>query len=855
MGSISIVRASAGSGKTYLLAVEYIAAAMRHPAAYRSILAVTFTNKATAEMKRRILWELSKLAQGDRGGFFDSIAERTGYCATEIQARAATTLSAIVRDYSSFSVSTIDKFFQRIVRSFFRELGLDLHYKIEINNNETLAEAVDSIIEKSHFDEQLSRKINRIVVEELDAGHRVDPHGAIEKLSRSILNEQYSVTTTADELIEQTFDELKDQYQTATTLLRQKADEACRLIDNAGLSVEDFKSKSSGFAAYFYKVSRSRGGEIPQYGANFEKAATSQDPEQLATKATLDRVRPILTELMDLTAEVMQIYDGTLKLRRTFETIAKSYSRYMVLRHLREEFSSILAARGQLSLSDTSSLIASIIDGADVPFIFERLGSRYSTIFIDEFQDTSLGQWEGFLPLLHEAIAKCDHRCVMLIGDIKQAIYRFRGGDWRLLGGVADSEFEGFIDESRSLTTSWRSERQIVEFNNAVMRQVVDQADAVVDKFLGDQPTDLRDILKSAYADMEQSIPQGKSDGGYVEVFRGDNEPTLQWMVDRVHDIATRHSLCQTAILVRKASEGEMVASALIQAGINIISDEVLTIGSSPTARFIVDLMRYASDAQPLTLASINRYLKRGFTQELTEQEREFILSLRSITSIEAFENIIRYFDLHEREPFYLQSIYNTLYTYCKEESTDINSFVEAWDKSLSANKVALPQIDNAVRILTIHKAKGLEFDAVIVPFFSWGLFPYPSTTIWANSQIDPYDRFNPLPINYSSSLSDTIFSDHYYEQGISSVVDNINLIYVALTRAKSEMYLGLSETPSARTTGALLGNAVEQYLGDKISMGTTKIPTDKKTEDKHRIIFFDRFESYTAPELTIIEQ
>lgn len=828
---------------------------MRHPTAYRSILAVTFTNKATAEMKRRILVELSALARGERGSFFDSVSQRTSYSAADIQHRAAATLAAILRDYSSFAISTIDKFFQRIVRSFFRELGLDLHYQIEIDSKETLGEAIDSLIDRSHTDEQLTKKINRIVVEELDAGHRVDPHNALAAIGGAILSENYAPSTTDDATIEATFESLHQQCQTAAAVLRKMAKKACQLIDDAGLTVDDFKWKNKGVASYFYKLSAANSSEIPSYNSYFKKAADSGDEAEYAPKTTIEKVRPILPELMSLTAEIMEFYNSSLSLRRTYEAIAGSYSRYMLLRHLREEFSSLLASRGQLSLSETSRLISSIIDGAEVPFIFERLGNRYSTIFIDEFQDTSPSQWNGFLPLLHEAISTCDERCVMLIGDIKQAIYRFRGGDWRLLGGAADAEFEGSTQMSQSLTTSWRSDRKIVEFNNAVMRLVVDAADNRISELLDSAQIDtdhLRPILQDAYRDLEQTLPPNKPDGGYVELYGGLKEDTTEWVIAKIHEIETRHQLSRTAILVRTAAEGKTVASALTQAGINIISDELLSVGSSATVCFIINLLRYSIDKSAVTLAAINYFLARPFKAQLAADEQQFIDSLSSMTSIEAFESINQYFKLQKREPFYLQSLYNIIYAYFRDQSTDIRSFIEAWDQSLATSKVALPDIEGAVRILTIHKAKGLEFDAVIIPFFSWGLLPIKST-IWVNSPIEPYDQFNPMLVTYNKELAESIYADHYYEQSVSSVVDNINLIYVALTRAKSELYLGLGEGKTNSALYSMLRDAAYTYLKGADSIGEPA-PTrvTPNTSPKGANIEFDSMSSFTPPPLTL---
>lgn len=854
--SLSIVRASAGSGKTYLLAQQYISQVVVRPEAYKSILAVTFTNKATAEMKRRIIEELYDLSTGVKSGFASDIAALTSLDPGTIKRNAEHALSLILHDYSSFSVSTIDKFFQRIVRSFFRELGLDFNYTIQIENDATLRQAVDDVVERAGSDPKIAGAVMRVVGEMLESGSSVDIRRRLLGIGREIFREHYREPGASLEHIETTYEALKADHKASTTALRQKCTEAADMVRVAGLSPMDFKWGRGSFAAYFFKIEREDA--IESYSARFEKVAAGDEECYTEKSPQVAQIKAILPSLMAVTGEVKELYDRTLESRATFEALAENFSRSLLLRYLRDSFSQILALKQRLAISRTTQLIGQIATGAEVPFIFEKLGMRYSTIYIDEFQDTSKGQWQGFLPLLHEVTATSDAaRSVMLIGDVKQAIYRWRGGDWNILAWEAEREFADVSDTSVNLTTNYRSEKVVVEFNNKMMLRVVGLAQAFLRDFLEKCDSGgehLLSILPAAYSDLRQSVSSVRDAApsrGYVSVSRSDDE--LQWALSMVEELLERgYTPCDIAVLTRTRREGAAVATMLIGEGISVVSDESLALSASDTVAFVIDVIKMASDSSnPVTLACVNRFLGRDFTTPLGDDELKFITSLRYVSPVEGVESVIQHFALQKSEPAYLQALCNEIYTFCKDNSADTSSFLEAWNEGIKDKyPVMSDTAQDAVRIMTIHKAKGLEFGCVVMPYCSFALLPsaVPPTTMWVDTDSAPYDVFSPLPVTYKSALADSVFSDQYYTEGVSSVVDNVNLLYVALTRACAELYLCLPEKPKRGSMGEIIANSL-LLMGDTTEFGERgETPIAKVGKATHsEALPMDSYVSYPA--------
>lgn len=860
--ALSIVRASAGSGKTFTLAAEYCRAVVLDPSAYRSILAVTFTNKATGEMKHRIIEELHGLSGGASSQFLDIIASSTSLPRALIAERAGEALELILRDFSSFSVMTIDKFFQRIIRSFFRELGLDFSFKVQIDNEKSMVIAIDRLLEESGQDPVLAQLIERVVGERLDAGGSWNVVPELRKISSEIFREEYREPNIATADLIAFFGDLKKEYDKVNEELRHQATLACDLIRGAGLTPLDFKYGRTSFAHYLFKIER--GDKLEKYGKRFEELVKEPEGAYTDKSPSRDAIVSILGPLVERVAQIIRLYDDSSIARATFDAIATNFSKYLLIGHLKRSFSSVMADSGELAISHTTQFIDDIARTASMPFIFEKLGNRYTTIFIDEFQDTSRGQWRGFLPLLHEAIAKADEQRVMLIGDVKQAIYRWRGGDWNILAYKAELEFEDKVDNSLSLTTSYRSEKQIVEFNNSLIKWVVAGAQNVVADMLDGIRTEGYDelitALARAYLGANQKVAPDKieQNRGYVSVGSYETEEdSLNQMLESIKGALGRgYSPSDLAVLVRRRVEGVEVAKFLVDNGYSIVSDEVLLLKNSPTVNFILDVFRFALSSTSVRRAAINRYLGRKFEAEFSPEEVDFFTNITNKQPISALELIIQFFALQDREVGYLQGLYDVIYTYTKDVNSDMQLFLNYWEENSDKLSLSLSENINSINILTIHKAKGLEYGCVFIPFASWSFTPsaMPPTRLWVETDRVPYDKFNPLPVNYSQSLSDSIYRDDYLREGVYSMVDNINLLYVALTRAREELYVNISAKPGKSSIAMLIeqGLAAMEWQGSTGSL-STHIP-NKKRSQAHTIIL-DRMESYPERSRLAVEE
>ncbi|MEG1670583.1 MAG: UvrD-helicase domain-containing protein [Mucinivorans sp.] len=848
---LSIVRASAGSGKTFTLALEYCKVVVERPEAYREILAVTFTNKATGEMKRRIIEELAALARGERTDFAVQIAQSTSLPYGLIATRAAEALSLILTDYSLFSVMTIDKFFQKIVRSFFRELGLDFTYQVEIQSNQSVKMAIARLIEMSGEDSLLRRLIERLVGERLDRGASWNVESELYQISPEIFNEKYIPSPHSSEELIEVLNGLKKDYDQVVSDLRALCSAACELITAAGLEASDFKYAKTSFAHYLFKISS--GAPIVGYGKRF--AALPDDPESAysAKSAVAASIKSILPDLVARVAEIIALYDHTLVSRSTFEVLVVNFSRYLLLGRLKSAFGDVLAEQGKMTISSSTDFINQIAEESSVPFIFEKLGSRYSTIFIDEFQDTSSAQWQGFLPLLHEIIAtQTACRSVMLIGDVKQAIYRWRGGDWDILGYKAHDEFRGSIEETEPLVTSYRSEAKIVNFNNSFISNILRVAQGLVSEFLSGERGELFDDLITAvprsYADAIQKVAPNKlnPERGYVALNRYEDPiQAMEMMIEDINNALNRGYRAQDiAVLVRRGEEGVMVARALIEAHLPMVSDEVLMLDNSKAVNFVINVFDYCITRNAITLAAINHYLGRDFTSELGEKDVSFFDHLRQLSPIEAYESVIVYFNLQQVETAYLQELYEQIYLFSIQNSADISAFLGYWTEHLGQITLALGGRQEAITVVTIHKAKGLEFPIVLIPLASWSFTPLPRTRIWASTQMEPYSVFNPFPLNYTENLANSVYREYYLSEGVHCMVDNLNMLYVALTRARSELYVSIPELPSKNSIGLLIDAACEM-MNFEGSVGEMEFVAQHSESTDIHSIMIDNLPSY----------
>jgi hypothetical protein len=504
----------------------------------------------------------------------------------------------------------------------------------------------------------------------------------------------------------------------------------------------------------------------------------------------------------------------------------------------------ITTSENSFLLSDAGELLNLITREDQSPFIYEKVGNRYENFMIDEFQDTSIIQWNNFKPLIENSMAEGNDNLV--VGDVKQSIYRWRNSDWRILGKVLVNMVDNDRIFSNPLTTNWRSRSNIIKFNNSLFTIIPDQLDIAL------SGEELTESFKRIYSEAIQEDPC-KKDGGFVrlEFVANNNEQIWQEIVlDRLPVIIESvqdkgYKASDIGIIVRDGKEGGLVLNALInynnkypenidKYNFNAVSNDSLLLSNSPVIIFIVSVITVVNDQHDYISRAI---MLRFFLMSTGDEEAEnvslqsdkliegsrayfpdgyedFMERIRQMPLFEATESIIKFFRLGDYSwnvPF-LNTFQDYILNFTGSKNADIQTFLDWWEESGKKKSVVLPGNQEAIRILTIHKSKGLEFKVVILPFLSWNLDHMASKqpVLWVRPDSPPFNDLGIVPVKYSKDLTNTIFADFYKEEKYSVYLDNINLLYVALTRAKDVLYGFSVDNPrSENTIAGILKNAI----------------------------------------------
>ncbi len=859
--------ASAGSGKTFRITREYLKQILRRPNvgnSYRNILAVTFTNKATEEMKARIVGELNDLAQGNEGKLRDLCeeftAEGVSIVPEELKQRALNVRNSLLHDYSRFAILTIDKFFQKVLHAFVNDVGLHPNFNLELDSSRVLDEAVDAVLENVEGDEQLRSWLMQLQEQQLDGGKTWNVRENLYELGKEIFHESFG--RLSSQLHENLYSkEFLQQYlQKLSAIKKEVDDEMTSIAGRAqlymrshGLTEDNFKGKSRGFISHFRKIAK----------GDYEPTKTALEAvnahENWTTKSDSSaQIMDAYNELNPLLARACQLWRDKAVGYNTADVILKNIMELGLLADISKQVRSIASDENLLLISDTTALISSLIGDSDVPFIYEKVGSAYRTFMIDEFQDTSVGQWKNFLPLISNSLS--ENALSMVVGDVKQSIYRWRNGDWRILAHGIDEDLGRFgAVDRRVLDKNFRSLRNVVEFNNELFRQLADCLQNELNATFGDAltahtRTELEKVVVNAYADCKQSPQKDTSVEGYVRVEFVEAEEEqkntdlilekLPQLVVELQDKGYRAG--DIAILTRRRSEATDVAQTLIrysrQSGdtthcFDVVSQDSLLLNSSSAVKLCVALMRIAAGQRN----DINEaFLKNEFTQYikneevknlhllfangLNDDEKAFLntLTLRSLP--EAFEAIVQRYKLDalQAELPFLQALHDLIITFSNKKLSDLPTFLDWWNKTGNTRPLQSPEGQNAITITTLHKSKGLQYKVVIVPFVSWDLDTKTGSTVWMNPTQEPFNEMPSVPLGYTKQLKDTIFAEQQCVERAQSYVDSINMLYVALTRAEEQLYIfaplkkGSQNGNGAKNIGQVMQGMFANLQGDE---------------------------------------
>lgn len=816
---LTVYKASAGSGKTFTLATEYIKLVVENPQSYRNILAVTFTNKATEEMKMRILSQLYGIWKQlpDSANYMRVICEKTGQSEAFVSERAGIALRNLLHNYNYFRVETIDTFFQAVLRNLARELDLTANLRIELNDTQVEELAVDHLIEDLHTTDVILQWLLKYIMENISDDKSWNVIGQIKNFGKTIFRDHYkNVSNILREKMEEPgfFDryttQLRELRQTAMDRMKQLADEFFKIIRSEGLAIDDFSYGKAGICGFFLKLQE----------GNFDESVVGKrvtdslgEPEKWCKK-THPR-RELIYSLADST--LGQI------LRTTMEERPKQWKIYqsadLTLRHLSQlrllgsiekKVRELNESANRFLLSDTQQLLHALIDGSDTPFIFEKIGTQLQHVMIDEFQDTSTVQWQNFKVLLSEAMSK-EGTENLIVGDVKQSIYRWRSGDWRLLNDI-QTQFpspEAQLD-IRTLSTNYRSERHVIEFNNAFFRT------AAKLEYLTLQDDPEATALQRAYTDVEQSVPDKLDNNGLINIqlLTADDyqEKTFARMANIVSELCDKGVRpSEIAILVRMNANIPLIADYFTKhlPDIRIVSDEAFRLDASVAVNLLVEALHFITHPNDILAKANIAKLYQCYVLGNNTEDNELLLStnpldeqlpeayinhfeeLMKLSLYELTERLYTLFELNrlEGQSAYLCAFYDQLLTFTSENATGIDAFIAEWEETLCAKTIQSDEI-NGIRLISIHKSKGLEFAHVIIPFCDWQLEKQ-GNILWCQPDEAPFNELPIVPVDYSQKqMKGTIYEDDYQHEHLQNTVDNLNLLYVAFTRASQSLFV-----------------------------------------------------------------
>ena len=798
---LNIYKASAGSGKTHILAGNYITEsfnqvaparsgsilyeAFRDTMAFARILAVTFTNKAAGEMKERIIKELDKLAAGGKSDYEKDIISRyPQYTPEQVSERARKIRSAILHNYSDFNLRTIDSFVQSIVRAFCYDININSGFTTETDQNAVLAELIDSLLQKSDTDAELHEQFRAMAAKNVKDGDNWDFRSQLTSLAQLIFTEQFQTL----EKFYSDMDGNKKRTYFAKSLeiinliydiFEEKANDiasrAKKVFDSLPVPPSEINNNMKILQNFLINnIKECQIGSIISQLYEGEKwvraKATKQESE--AIDLLRPQIEPILHEAVDLINKSGTDYCTAAIIRRDFHA-------FMLLGDLARLMPEYRRENRMMLLSDATSFLNAIIAQNDAPFIYERVGNRFDHIFIDEFQDTSEFQWNNFRPLIENTLSQGFDN--MIVGDVKQAIYRFRGGDWSLLNSKVQEQIGDEGINLNTLDVNWRSRKNIVDFNDAIFQKAI--------ATLADHDNGELDfsLLNNIYADSFQKLPPNRDrSGGKVNVLffehkkkkskdeddenATDDDDMLEGLIlpdsraDNVFIVKSLNKMAQEinalikkgvspqkiTILVRKGWQASLTVNFLMkyQAEVpgtehyDVVSADSLYIANSLIVKILVNAMKYINNPGDISakIEMIRTYSivsgnemddDKIFKAAIDEDAPKSLLPKGFDTIMQSYsdlplydlcEKIISCFSLQKYagDAEYLRTFEDCVLSFTKTYSSDLNRFVKWWDEAGVDTTIQPSEEQNAVTIMTIHKSKGLDFSVEFVPFCDW---------------------------------------------------------------------------------------------------------------------------------------
>ncbi|MDL2314918.1 UvrD-helicase domain-containing protein [Bacteroidales bacterium OttesenSCG-928-C19] len=825
MKKFKVYKSAAGSGKTYTLVKEYLKIVLKDTGKYNRILAITFTNKAANEMKNRIIESLSEIAtlkEQPEKGLAKDLLDEINIPFEQLKTNAETVLQNILHNFSDFAISTIDSFTHRIVRTFAFDLNLPLNFNIELDNEVIVDQAVDALMERIGHDEEISKILLEFTFSKLQDDKNWHIDRDLKQQAKQLQKE--GVEQHLDKLKSVTIDEFasiaklqRKENQLLKEEIKNIGKNFFNQINKQGLSESDFHQGSRGICGLFSKIEKFEGKEIPfsQTLQNIIENKQFSKPKG-AQNVQIEELSPTILQWVNSFLEKQKQYISRKLFLENLYAVA-------VLNELNQLIEGYSRDEKVLHISEFNKRISKIVLEEPVPFLYERIGERYQHYLIDEFQDTSVLQWQNLLPLLENGLAQ--NHFSMIVGDSKQAIYRFRQGEveqFEMLPEVYQKDDNPYLEEREHtliqhyeldvLKYNFRSKRNIVEFNNELFKVVAETylGENYKKIFLGDESKDDPGV--------EQLVIK---EDGYVQVeflekeeyTENTCEKVFQSIVASLRDGYQMKDIC---ILTRANKDLTVLSEYLSKKEINqqpisLASDESFKLNSSTKIRFIISVLEYLNQPTIQTpQLQILEYLielkkvkqneiipyfqKKNIPFETFLKKAGYditVLSAYSTSLYDTCEKIIRLFSLNEPSDIYVAAFLNSIASYAKTNEQNIGAFLQWFSENKDKLSAKSSEDLNAVHLMTIHKSKGLGYPVIIYPFAD----SKSNTTfdLWMETDKDVFSIPTGL-ITTKKEVASSCFSERFSEEKEKAMLDMVNVLYVALTRAKDRMYIYCSK-------------------------------------------------------------
>ncbi|MDH7446236.1 UvrD-helicase domain-containing protein [Aquimarina sp. 2201CG14-23] len=815
--AFTIYNAAAGAGKTYTIVKAYLTTLLtgEYKDSYKNILAITFTNKAVAEMKTRVLENLVGISESVTSpkyvSLLQDITNDTGLEEHIVKQKANRVLKSILHNYAAFDIVTIDTFTHRVIRTFARDLGIPMNFEIEMDTESLIEESVDAVVAKVGEDKVLTKTIIEFALSKLEEDKSWDITVELNKAARLLFseNDRAYLDKLSDKTIED-FEDLKKILLQKITVTKNKivttSKEVLDKIREIGVAYNDFTRGS--IPNHFQKLAN---GETKldfkaAWKQNIETASFYGSKLDTSKKDAIDNIRSRIEEaFLESKQQLLEV--------GLFENVIKNIIPLSVLHVINKELQKIKKERNILLISEFNKIISEAIQDQPAPFIYERLGERYRDYFIDEFQDTSELQWKNIIPLIDNAISSetltGKRGRITIVGDAKQAIYRWRGGKAEQFINLSLDQNPFSIEEKQvlDLPKNYRSSREIIRFNNDLFT------------FLSNDFSS--ELHKKLYL-LGNNQEYNDKKGGYVNLsfinaknVTEENEIYPERVYQSVLELTEKgYRLNQICVLTRKQKEGALIADFLTEKGLSIISSETLLLKNDPRVRFVIDILTWFVFpkellaktnvlhfiAEQYTIIDKHSFLakmvftdKKVFSEEIKSLGIEFSFSELDVKPFyEGVEYIVSSFNLTNSAPAYLQFLLDIVFSYTQKNSEGIIGFLSYWEQKKEKLSIVAPEGEDAIQIMTIHKSKGLEFPCVIYPYANIDVYKELEPKTWLPVAKEDFNGFEEVFVNYNKEISayGAVGEKNVLKRQSQLELDAFNLLYVALTRAEEQLYI-----------------------------------------------------------------